>query len=392
MAATLRARTAPADSAPLALERLRRERLERVRDAMAGADIDAVLLLDPADVSYATGIPWPPADAGRADVEPPVAVVVVDDPVPHLFTPFMADAARLLGMDDDHLHGPAYLDVAEGVEVFSYVLDRCIPWGARVAVDEVTGATALLGAAAVDAGPLLRAVRRTKTADEVDAIHRAVDLAEVGLVAALARSQPGARERDLTEAAVEAMAALGAPRSALQARTRITSACDGRDGGAREVVQDGDLVAVHAGAVVEGYAGEVARTVPVGDGSQRPAVRDLVARSDELRRRLLDACRPGAPASDLLDAYAAAGEPLPVMPIARGLGLGADGPVVVRDLPETAAIERLDPGLVLVLTSCVFDDAVGSIVIREPVHLTTDGPEVLSSMPARNHQRAGAQR
>ena len=39
------------------------------------------------------------------------------------------------------------------------------------------------------------------------------------------------------------------------------------------------------------------------------------------------------------------------MPVARGLGLGFDDPVIVRDLPETARGERLDPGVVLVVTA-----------------------------------------
>ncbi len=41
---------------------------------------------------------------------------------------------------------------------------------------------------------------------------------------------------------------------------------------------------------------------------------------------------PGAPASDLLAAYEAAGEALPPMPVAHGLGLGFDPPVISPDL------------------------------------------------------------
>ena len=70
-------------------------------------------------MSYATGATWPLSDAGRGNVERPVAVVLADDEVPHLFTPFLADAAAELGLDDDHLHGPTYLDVDEGVAAFA---------------------------------------------------------------------------------------------------------------------------------------------------------------------------------------------------------------------------------------------------------------------------------
>ena len=66
----------------------------RLRARMADKGIDALVLLANANVSYATGASWPLSDAGRANVERPVAVVLVDDEEPHLFTPFLADAAR----------------------------------------------------------------------------------------------------------------------------------------------------------------------------------------------------------------------------------------------------------------------------------------------------------
>ena len=47
--------------------------------------------------------------------------------MPHLFTPFVADAAGELDLDDDHLHGPTYLDLDEGVEAFARTLADLIP-------------------------------------------------------------------------------------------------------------------------------------------------------------------------------------------------------------------------------------------------------------------------
>ena len=90
--------------------------------------------------------------------------------------------------------------------------------------------------------------------------------------------------------------------------------------------------------------------------------------------RLLDACRPGAPASDLLDAYAAAGEPPPPVPVARGLGLGFDLPAGHRTrCRATAAEQRLEPGVVLVLTAHVWEEGVGSVLGHEPVLITATG-------------------
>ena len=92
-------------------------------------------------MTYATGASWPLSDAGRANTERPVALVLADDPVPHLFTPYLADTAAELDLDDDHLHGPTYLDIDEGVATFAERLARARAVGQRsLAVDEVTGA------------------------------------------------------------------------------------------------------------------------------------------------------------------------------------------------------------------------------------------------------------
>lgn len=66
-------------------------------------------------------------------------------------------------------------------------------------------------------------------------------------------------------------------------------------------MREGDLVALSAGVLADGYVAEVARTVYVGEPSD--AIRSLYRRRDALWDKLLDACRPGNPTSALLDAY-----------------------------------------------------------------------------------------
>ena len=82
------------------LARMRHDRSQRLRWGMTESGLDALVLLANANVSYATGVSWPLSDAGRANVERPVAVVLADDEMPHLFTPFLDDAARELDLDD----------------------------------------------------------------------------------------------------------------------------------------------------------------------------------------------------------------------------------------------------------------------------------------------------
>lgn len=73
---------------------------------------------------------------------------------------------------------------------------------------------------------------------------------------------------------------------------------------------------------------------------------------------------------------------MPPMPIARGLGLGFDPPVVSQHLPSTAAEERLEPGMVLAVTGYVWQRGVGAVFGREAILITVQGPEVLTSSPS----------
>lgn len=143
-------------------------------------------------------------------------------------------------------------------------------------------------------------------------------------------------------------------------------------------MRPGDLVALSAGALANGYVGEVGRTVVVGD-HRTDAVRALYRRSDELGERLISACRAGAAATDLFAAYEDAGEPLPAMPVAHGLGLGFDPPVLSPALPRTAAAERLEPGMVLAVTNYVWQPGVGAVFRRDAVHISEKGPRPLSA-------------
>ncbi len=256
----------------------------------------------------------------------------------------------------------------------------------RVGTDSLTPRFARLlpkvfpSAELVDAEPLLQAARRVKTPDEVSAIRAAVSVAETALVAAVAELRPGVTERHLTAAFMDAMARDGVTTPATQRAARIaTIHPDGlnTDG----LVQKEDLVAFDAAVVAAGYTGEVGRTWPAVPAAVDGRTKDLYRRAEEVWTGLLAACRPGAPCSDLMAAYQAVGEAPPPFPVATGLGLGFDVPVVSRELPRTAAEERLDPGMVLAISASVAGGGTNAVLRKEAVLITTDGAEILTSSP-----------
>lgn len=234
----------------------------------------------------------------------------------------------------------------------------------------------------VDGEPAMRAARSIKTAEEVAALRTAVAGADSALAAAASALEDGVSEQTLTGVLMEAMTAGGDSTPANQDVAWVTSrehpwrraSGDGR-------VRAGDLVAISAAVLAGGYLGEVGRTFAVG-GPPDGNTAALYRRWDALWEKLSGTCRPGAPGSALLSAYAAAGEPSPPVPVAHGLGLGFDPPVVSAHLPQTAAAGRLEPGMVLAVTGYVFEPGVGSVFGRQSVLITEDGHEVLTTSPS----------
>ena len=143
--------------------------------------------------------------------------------------------------------------------------------------------------------------------------------------------QAGLPEQKLAGAVLEAMAAGGVSTPATQDAAWVTSReHPWQRAQPNGTVQNGDLVAFAAGALAGGYVGEVGRTWPIGTVTDE--ARQLHQRSHMLHEKLIAACRPGASTRELLAAYEKVGEPIPPMPIAHGLGLGFDPPVVSETL------------------------------------------------------------
>jgi Xaa-Pro aminopeptidase len=179
---------------------------------------------------------------------------------------------------------------------------------------------------------------------------------------------------------MEAMAAAGVTTPSGQDVAWITSRQDPWRRTNRDTpVQPGDLVAFEAGVVRAGYAGEVGRTHAVREGGHIDS--ELAQRTSALWERLLDACRVGAPLTGLLTAYDDAGVPPPPMPVARGLGLGFDLPLVTHSLPLTAGEQHIEAGMVFALTGYVWKEGVGALYVQEPMVTTESGPVSLSTTP-----------
>ena len=362
---------------------LRLVRRARLLEGMEEADVDVLVVGREANARYVSGAPrlW---TAGSRPFGPGCVLVRATGSV-HLLSTWDE------GIPEDIPHENLY-GISFSAGNFLKVL-QCVEGAATarsVATDGLTPSTSQLlskafpSAELVDAEPLLRRARRCKTGQEIDAIRAAVVVAERSLGRAASALEPGLTGRRLTAVFMEAMATQGVTTPATQDVARVTSRRHPGHRVGRDVpIEPGDLVAFEAGVVLDGYVGEVGRTYRADGAGADPALSQCW---HDLWGRLLAACRPGAPLRDLLDAYGAADVPPPPVPVARGLGLGFDLPLVTHALPETAAEEHLEVGMVLALTASVWEEGVGALYGQEPVVVTATGPELLSSEPFSPHK------
>jgi Xaa-Pro dipeptidase len=358
---------------------LRIGRRERALAQMEAYDLDILVLGRQANIRYVTGAPqlW---IAGTRPFGPMCVVVRATG---EIYLNSTDDEGVPEEIGHDHLYGLAWnpmtlIDVLKKVDGAEAAR--------RVGTDAITPTFAALlpdafpNAELVDAEPAMRAARRIKTSDEIAAMDQALRIAEHGLATARGELRLGVAERTLAGALLEAMAAGGVSTPATQDAAWVTSREQPWRRANRQV-QQGDLVAFAAGALADGYVAEVGRTWPA-DATVDGETRKLFERSNVLYENLLAACRPGASTHELLAAYEAAGEPIPPMPIAHGLGLGFDPPVVSETLLGAGETDQLDPGMVLAVTGYVWQQGIGAVFRRDTVHITDDGVDVLTASPS----------
>jgi Xaa-Pro dipeptidase len=360
---------------------LRSGRRQRALEQMAAHDLDVLVLGRQANVRYVTGA----QQLWVAGTRPfgPTCVLIRETGAIHLLStwdegvPEDIPHENLYGISWNPMNTMAALRRIDGTATARRVgTDALSPVFAQLLP------TVFTNAELVDGELAMRAARRIKTAEEVAALRESVLVAESALAAAVSELRPGITEQALAGALLEAAAAGGVSTPSNQDVAWVTSRehpwrranGDGR-------IQDGDLVAFSAGVLAGGYVGEVGRTWPADKKHGGTGAAALYKRWEGLWAKLIAACRPGAGAGELIAVYQAAGEPAPPMPVARGLGMGFDPPVVSKHLPATAAEERLESGMVLAVTGYVWEQGVGAVFGREAVLITEDGPEVLTSSP-----------
>lgn len=299
----------------------------RTLDEMARQDVDVLVLGREANarfVSEATRL-W------LAGTRPfaPGCVVVRETGAVHLMS--ITDAGVPGEIPRERLY-PMSWNPANIVETVAAITG--VAGARRIGVDGLTPlfeqlfSARLPRAQLADGEAVMRAARGVKTPAEVARISAAVSVAEDALEATVAALHPGVRESELKGVFEERMARLGTTTPAFEG---VFCVIDGNGPVRRFVsdraIEDGDLVAMSAGVLVDGWEGSLARTWTVGSPSSQ--YRERSARWRDEWTRALDGCRPGVRAGDLRTTAGLS---------VHGVGLGYEG------LEDTA---ELEPGMTI---------------------------------------------
>ncbi len=240
----------------------------------------------------------------------------------------------------------------------------------------------------VAAGSVVKAARAVKTQEEIELICQACKLADVGMDTAYETIQPGISELEVAAEVEYAMRKAGSAGTAFD--TIIASGAnsafphgtfDGR------TIEDGDLVVVDLGAVVQGYRSDITRTITAGKvGSKQQEFYGTVKAAQDLAVKMVKA---GVKAVDV-DATAraiigqAGFSDCFVHNLGHGVGLDIhEAPTLSPDSKDT-----LEAGNVVTVEPGIYIAGFGGIRIEDTVLVTDFGAEKLTKAPYTLQSRA----
>jgi len=231
---------------------------------------------------------------------------------------------------------------------------------------------------AVDAAPIVRALRIRKSAAEVALIGAAIGAAQAAFDALPGLARVGTSETTLYRAFQAEALLAGADRVPYVA---IASGPGGYDSGVRGPMQRcldvGDVLGVDTGATVGGYWADFNRNLALAPVPA--AARTAHARLWQAQEAALAMLRPGVRAADVWQALAGA-LPAASTSIGRmghGIGLTYTEPPSIH--PDDTTV--LEAGMVVTLEPSLdyaLDGGRRFMVLEEDLLVTTDGPRLLT--------------
>lgn len=366
--------------------RMRRERLEKSKEALANSEVDALFLVARENVRYVSGLRVP--DMPHVHFSQAAAVLPKgQDPVVYTANPEYVKATSPWLRDRIGAVHPYGLDTMEGAAAWAGDAARWLAeysiepkvigvdfWtpGMRRALPEVFPRSRF-----VDGYALLMEQRVIKTPDELDCLRAAYAITVAGMQAARDYLRPGVKECDLQGVCFGAMYALGSEWQ--QTAGIITSdTAPYRMLAGDKIIEHGDLVILDVGGRYNGYFGDLTRVWVCGKDAQptKEQVRLHIAAYEALKRAEA-AIRPGGTTAEVVEACGTKYVKSAIL--GHGLGL-TNEPPFLGTLPGSVPFV-LKPGMVFSVEPYAGEEGIGGIRLEDNVIVTETGYELISTFP-----------
>ncbi len=380
----------------LDMVRLRGDRLRRVRQALADADVDAALMFDPIQLRYATG--FRAYATFQMHIPSNYLLVTLDGPVVMFAVEQVAPLASALETIDE-VRNPVPITpfgagsrLEENLDRLARTLTATLgPGRRRLAVGRchvaLPAALERCGLRVVDADLPLERARSIKLPDEVRCLNVAIGVAETALYRVREAVEPGTGEHDLTAI----LHAVNVQHGGDRIETRLLSSGDRINPWEREAsgrrLRPGDLIAVDTDMVGPlGYCADISRTFHCGPGRPSGAQRSLYAAALEEVTHNAGLLEPGLPFAELTaklwkrpDRYRDRRYDMAV----HGIGMSDEWPCIFQDEEVDASYAGVvEPGMVLAVESYIGELGGADGVKLEDMILVTDrGTRSLTRFP-----------
>lgn len=356
-------------------EKMRSDRLQRARDAMASAGVDYLILLRIENVRYTTSVRrlyWPTMKMGAGPF-----VVIPREGLPGLW---VLDTADISWIPKDRCRPGYELDNEHEAESFARDIAEMFKGieNAKVGVDVWTPAmfnvlpNKFPNVKFVDAQRIMINARLIKTPEEISCMKMGYAISEAGMQAALEQIKPGVRDCELIATAFNRFWQLGAETTQC---SQVVNSGPGtfpyRRFTTDRIIQNGDMVNMDFGACWNGYYGDFCRSFVCGRPSAEQL--DLLRRAYDLQMETLQAIRPGVTPAEMC-------EKLGRKNIGHGIGISA------FEVPHLHATEKfvLQPGMTFCVVTAptgIANATAGGVHHEDQIVVTENGCDVYSTFP-----------
>jgi Xaa-Pro aminopeptidase len=360
-------------------EKMRRERLQRAREAMAKNNLDYLVLMRLENARYVTGIKrlyWPTIRLGGGPI-----VVLPREGNPTIWITDPDFSSKVLSwFPRDCFREPPEMDLENEVEGFVDELGEIFGKAlqkASIGFDIFSPAMftvlprKLPKAKISDGYKVMIEAEMIKTPEEQACMKMAYVMSEAGLQAAVDILKPGVRECELVGACFNKFWQLGSETTQCsQAVSSGPGTFPYRRFHTDRIIMMGELVNMDFGANYNGYFGDFCRAFVCGKKPSGVQM-ELIKRAYDSQMQSLKALKPGYTGAELC-------KKLGRKHIGHGIGIAAFQP---PHLNSTDTSVVLQPGMMFSVDCLTTKEGVGGIHMEDQVIITETGCEVYTTYP-----------